>query len=66
MRAGKRLERVEQALARARDRDRRRVVVYLPRKEGDTHPLGVLSRIGGVLTVLYDRNQPDPPLPEGW
>jgi hypothetical protein len=61
-----RLADLEHRAGQAGERDRRRVVVYLPRKDGDTRPLGVLSRTGGVLTVLYDRAQPDPPLPEGW
>lgn len=59
-----RLANLEHQAGQARERDRRRVVVYLPRKAGDTRPTGILSRTGGVLTVLYDREQPDPPLSE--
>jgi hypothetical protein len=67
MRADKRLTRVAEVLeAQRRDRDRPRSVVYLPRKDGDDQPLGGVSRSGNVLTVLYDPQQPDPPLPEGW
>ena len=60
-----RLMHLEHWSGEAREQGRRRVVVYLPRKDGDPRPLGVLSRLGGVLRVLYDRDQPDPPLPEG-
>jgi hypothetical protein len=67
MRTGKRLMRVAEALAaQHRERDRPQTVVYLPRKDGDDQPLGVVSRSGNVLTVLYDPKQPDPPLPESW
>ena len=67
MRAGKRLTRVAEVLeAQRRGRDRPRTVVYLPRKDGDDQPLGVVSHSGRVLTVLYDPKQPDPSLPKGW
>jgi hypothetical protein len=67
MRADRRLTRVAQVLAtQARDRDRLRTVVYLPRKDGDDRPLGVIFHSGNVLTVRYDPQQPEPPLPEGW
>jgi hypothetical protein len=61
-----RLANLEQRADQARDQNRLRVVVYLPRKDGDTRPLGVISQTSGVLTVLTDRDHPDPPLPEGW
>ena len=66
MRAGKRLAKVAEVLT-AREREgRRRVVVYLPRKDDDSGPLGVVSQRGEVLTVRYDAKHPDPPLPTGW
>ena len=67
MRADKRLTRVAEVLAAQRsDRDRPRTVVYLPRKDGDDQPVEVISQSGNVLTVLYDPQRPDPPLPNGW
>jgi hypothetical protein len=65
MRLGKRLTKVEMALARDREENRPRVVVYLPRKDGDTRPVGVVGRSGGALMVLYDRDHPDPTVPDG-
>jgi hypothetical protein len=56
----------EALAARDRDRDRPRTVVYLPRKDGDDQPLGVISQSETVLMVLYDPQQLDPPLPDGW
>jgi hypothetical protein len=61
-----RLAALEQRACEERDRDGRRVVVWLPRKVGDAGPLGVRSHTAGVLTVVYEYGQPDPPLPEGW
>jgi hypothetical protein len=60
-----RVANLEGQAAQARKRDRRRVVIWLPRKDGDTRPLGVCSQNGGALTVLYDQDHPNPPLPEG-
>lgn len=42
------------------------MVVYLPRKDGDTRPAGVVAASGGALMVLYDPGHPDPELPAGW
>jgi hypothetical protein len=61
-----RLANLEEQASRTHARNRPRVVVYLPRKDGDIRPLGICSKTGGVLTVLYDRGYPDPPLPDGW
>jgi hypothetical protein len=61
-----RLADLEHRAGEAWEENAPRVVVYLPRKDGDIRPVGVVSRTGGVLTVLYDREHPDPPLPEGW
>jgi hypothetical protein len=61
-----RLANLEEQASRVRDQNRPRVVVYLPRKDGDTRLLGVYSKSDCVLTVLYDREHPDPPLPDGW
>jgi hypothetical protein len=61
-----RLTALEQRAREEGDRDGRRVVVWLPRKDGDAGPVGVRSRTAGVLTVVYEHGQPDPPLPEGW
>jgi hypothetical protein len=67
MRVDKRLTRVAEVLAaQHRDQDRPRTVVYLPRKDGDDQPLVVVAHSGNVLTVRYDPQQPEPPLPEGW
>jgi hypothetical protein len=61
-----RLANLEEQASRACDQSRPRVVVYLPRKDGDIRPLGVCPESGRVLMVLYDRDHPDPPLPDGW
>ena len=67
MRAVRRLAKVAEALAeRGRDENRPRVVVYLPRKDGDTRPAGPVSTSGGALLVLCDPGHPDPELPHGW
>jgi hypothetical protein len=60
MRAGKRLAKLAEAVAeRNRDRDRPQVVVYLPRKDGDTQPLGLVYQSGGTQMVLYEAEQLD-------
>ncbi len=61
-----RLASLEHRAQQARDRVCQRTVIYLPVKDGDTRPPGVISQTGGVLTVLYRPGEPDPPLPEGW
>ncbi|MCI0702329.1 MAG: hypothetical protein L0241_14700 [Planctomycetia bacterium] len=61
-----RLATLEHRADQAREANQSRVVIYLPRKDGDTRPAGVLSRTDGVLTVLYDPAQPDPILPDDW
>ncbi len=55
-----RLAALEGAGEVARAEDRPRVVVYLPRKDGDIRPLGVCSQAGNVLSVSYDPAQTDP------
>lgn len=61
-----RLADLEQRAGAVRERECRRVMVYLPRKDGDDRPAGVVSRVGAVRTVLYDRDRPDPARPDGW
>jgi hypothetical protein len=64
MRVDRRLARVAKVLAlQCRERDRPQVVLYLPRKDGDNSPVGVVSRSGNALTVLYDPKDPDPQAP---
>ncbi|VTU02485.1 unnamed protein product [Gemmataceae bacterium] len=54
-----RLVRLEDRTAPGPGDDRGQVTVYLPRKDGDTQPCGVLSEDRWTRVVLYDASQPD-------
>ncbi len=40
--------------------DRPRVTLYMPRKDGDTQPYGVISESRWFRMILYDANQQTP------
>ncbi|MCE9561272.1 MAG: hypothetical protein K8U57_04385 [Planctomycetes bacterium] len=40
------------------------VTVYLPRKDGDTQPCGVISQTAWSRIILYEAEPFDPTLPE--
>jgi len=53
-----RLADLERRAAENRSGEEPRALVYLPRKDGDERPLGVLYRSGPAVVVLYDPDRP--------